>query len=116
MTVTPLDNSIWKGSWYENTGDNIASWLKDRAGVTCSFRPHFLCEKRLQPAPGHEEGYTVEMPTVAFRQFVSKAAPLLSVTCSILKIAAAVAGPTHAAGATALRAAVPRDGAADVLF
>ena len=93
MTVTPLDNSIWKGSWYENTGDNIASWLKDRAGVSCSFRLHFLCEKRLQPAPGHEDGYTVEMPTVAFRQFVSKAAPLLSVTCSILKIAAAVAGP-----------------------
>ena len=79
MTVTPLDNSIWKGSWYENTGDNIASWLKDRAGVSCSFRLHFLCEKRLQPTPGHEDGYTVEMPTVAFRQFVSKAAPLLSV-------------------------------------
>ena len=44
MTITPLDRSVWKGAWYENTGGNISSWLKSCAGVSCNFRLHFLCE------------------------------------------------------------------------
>ena len=43
MTITALDSAVWKGAWYENTDSNIASWLKSKAGISCSFRLHFLC-------------------------------------------------------------------------
>eukprot|EP01048_Picozoa_sp_COSAG05_P017266 COSAG05_NODE_2329_length_3229_cov_14.334185_2_plen_363_part_00 len=43
MTITALDSAVWKGAWYENTESNIASWLKSKAGISCSFRLHFLC-------------------------------------------------------------------------
>ena len=44
MTITAVDSAVWKGAWYENTNSNIASWLKSKAGISCSFRLHFLCE------------------------------------------------------------------------
>ena len=44
MTITAVDSAVWKGAWYENTNSNIASWLKSKAGISCSFLLHFLCE------------------------------------------------------------------------
>ena len=45
------------------------------------------------PAPGHEIGYEVELPSAKFKHFVGVVAPILSATCTVLKVAAAVARP-----------------------
>ena len=50
-------------------------------------------EKTLQPAQGHETGYVVELPSADFKRIVGKAAPILKVTCSMLRVVSAVASP-----------------------
>eukprot|EP01048_Picozoa_sp_COSAG05_P024089 COSAG05_NODE_5505_length_1157_cov_2.094518_1_plen_129_part_00 len=47
----------------------------------------------MQPAQGHEAGYAVELPTADFKRIVGKAAPILKVTCSMLRVVSAVASP-----------------------
>ena len=47
----------------------------------------------MQPAQHHEHGYVVELPSADFKRIAGKVAPILKVTCSMLRVVSAVASP-----------------------